>query len=444
MPDGPVSFRVAVTEGDVGSPDVRLPFSLAGTTFVLDIEAVPAAAFRDGWVAVRSQPGDVVAVCPDDACSSHPGFVRTNVRLSDGRATGVRVTIAKAYGDARIWVEDLGFVPGTALGSACGNGLDDDDDGRVDYGEDPGCAFSNDDTETGGSHAVGLSPALYYANPRIADVQGMASESPLLGRSVTIDGGEMVVVRVSVDGLYVTDVGETRGYDSLFAYNFNTPQGVRVCDRLIALAGIVGEFYGYTELGFPSWTRDPAWPRPLLPSGPGECPVPEPTELTVAVLDDAAAMESLECGLAQVTGGTITPRFHDCDARANGGNGNGAIDFGTVEETCADTCDDELDCTEASQYRRYGQFGIATAGATPAERRKVLVLARDSMPDFDARDHAGETAAVVRGTMKQVEFLNIPWILEVRCRDDLVFTGDVRPMWEACVTPPDDGEGYAR
>ena len=431
LPPGPLGFRVALTAGDPGGPEARLPFTLAGVSYTLDIEALPAAAFREGWVAIRVQPGDILAV-------NSPGAIRSNIQLHGGRATGVTVTIAKAYGDTRIWVEDLGFVPGPSVGSACANGIDDDGDGFTDYGSDPGCAYSNDDAESEGSHAVGLSPLLHFANPRIADVQGMTSVPPLDGRSVTIDAGDMVVTRVSVDGLYVTDISETRGYNHMFAFNFNTPAGVRVCDKLTTLSGIVGEFYGYTELTFPSWTRNRDWPRPERPS-PAECLVPEPTEITGRMLDDGAAMESLEAGLVQVSGGRITPRFEDCDY-----NDNDDIDWDTPEEDCAADCDAALDCSELTQYRTYGQFSLSTPGATAAERGKIQVLTREAVPDFDALAHAGETVALMRGTLSQVEFLDVPWILEVRCRDDLVLSGAVKPMHEACVGPVPEDEDYTR
>jgi hypothetical protein len=430
MPDGPRSFAVRVTDGDVGSTSARLPFSSVGRTYTLNITAVPDGSVDSGWVALRIIPGDIVSV-------EYPGAVQTNVPLVGGRATDVRVTVARAYGDARIWALDLGFVPGPPIGAACNNGRDDDGDGRIDYGDDPGCAFSNDDDEGDGSQAVGLTPTLFFENPRIGDVQGFASESPLLGRTVTIDRGDMVVTRVSVEGLYVTDVTETRGYNHLYAFNFNTPAGVRICDRLTALQGIVGEFYGYTELGYPSWTRDRDQVRPILPASRDECPVPDPTELTAAIMDDARAMESLEAGLVQITDGVITDRFDNCDL-----NGNGQIDWDTAEEVCRDECDAAADCTELLQYRQYGQFGV-TFG-TGSAQRKINVVTRDSYPDFDGYAQHGRTVRLLRGTLKQLSFLNIPWILEIRCRDDLTMTGTPPPMWQACVPPPTEDDGYTR
>ncbi|MBI5490011.1 MAG: hypothetical protein HY905_21940 [Deltaproteobacteria bacterium] len=440
MPEGPRSFRVAVTAGDVGSSTVRLPFSLVGLPYTVRIDAQPAGEFAEGWVAVRAEPGDVLSVTTPDPADS----IRSNVRLHGGAAGDVVVTVAKAYGDTRIWVEDAGFVPGPASGSACGNDVDDDGDGRTDYPDDPGCAYSNDQSESGGSHAVGMTGVLYFANPRIADVQGLSSVPSLVGRAVTIDEGDLVVVGVMVDALVVTDVSETRGYNSLLAYNYNTPAGIRVCDKLDALSGIVGEFYGLTELGFPSWIRDPDWPRPELPSGPAECPVPEPTELVATVLDDAIQLESLESSLVQVTGGVVTARFEDCDAVENGGNGNGSIDFDTPEEVCADDCSTALDCTELTSFDRYGQFGLATPPEPgTGEQRKVLVVARGAAPDFDVRANAGATLPLVRGILSEVSFLD-QRVVELRCRDDLVVEGSPKPMWEACVSPPEDDEGYTR
>jgi hypothetical protein len=52
----------------------------------------------------------------------------------------------------------------------------------------------------------------------------------------------------------VTDLSEqASGYNSLFAFNFNTPARMRVCDQVVYLAGTVSEFFGFTELSFPSY-----------------------------------------------------------------------------------------------------------------------------------------------------------------------------------------------
>ncbi|MDI7267087.1 MAG: hypothetical protein QME96_03725 [Myxococcota bacterium] len=437
---GPAAFRVRVTDGDRGGPEAeaRLEFSTEGVAFTLEISAVQPPAGWSGWVALRSEPGEIVSV-------RAPGAIRGNVPLAGEAVATAEVSVAKGYGDTYIWAADIGFVPGPVVGSQCGDGIDNDGDGRTDFGDDPGCAWSNDDSETPGSFAVGVSEPLHFANPRVSDVQGRSFTSPLEGRAVTIDAGTLVVTRVSTSGLYVTDISEDRDYTSLFAYNYNTPHRVRVCDRLVAVGGIVSEFYGLTELVFPSWTLDPSVRRAApLPAGPDECPVPEPVELDAVTLRNPRAMESLESALVAVVGGTITRNFVDCDY-----NRNRSIDWDRLDEReCADTCDADPDCTERSQFRRYGQFGVVLPGATPAGRAKVFVVTREAIPEeeFDpsVEDHRGRTVALVRGTLQHIEFLGVPWIVEIRCRDDLVLEGAALPMWRACVPPVDDDEGYAR
>ena len=47
----------------------------------------------------------------------------------------------------------------------------------------------------------------------------------------------------------------------MYAFNFNTPPGLRVCNRLSALSGTASEFFGFTEISFPSYevgTVDPS------------------------------------------------------------------------------------------------------------------------------------------------------------------------------------------
>ncbi len=433
---GPAAFDVHVTSGNRGSPEARLEFSTEGVAFTVEISAVRPPAGWSGWVALRSEPGEIVSV-------RAPGTIRGNVFLDGETVVAVEVSVAKGYGDTYIWAADIGFVPGPVVGSGCGDGIDNDGDGRTDFGDDPGCAWSNDDSETRGSFAVGVSEPLHFANPRVSDVQGRSSNSPLEGRAVTIDAGTLVVTRVSTSGLYVTDISEDRGYAGLFAYNYNTPHRVRVCDRLAALGGIVSEFYGLTELLFPSWTLDPSVRRAApLPAGPDECPVPEPVELDAGTLRNPRAMESLESALVAVAGGTITENFVDCDY-----NRNRSIDWDLRDEQeCADTCDADPDCTERSQFRRYGQFGVVLPGPAPAERAKVFVVTREAIPEqqFNPEHYRGRTVALVRGTLQHIDFLGVPWIVEIRCRDDLVLEGAALPMWRACVPPVDDDEGYAR
>ena len=176
LPPGPTSFRVTVTAGDPGAADRRLEFSLTGVEYTIGIEARETADFGDGWVTVRAEPGDVVSIAtpaPADVRQRPAARGRGRRRARDG---------GQAYGDTRIWVEDLGFS--RPAGSTCGNGEDDDGDGRRTIGRSAARTERSDGSRR--SHAVG-ERVLYYANPRIADA-GVVLRPALVGRSVTIDG----------------------------------------------------------------------------------------------------------------------------------------------------------------------------------------------------------------------------------------------------------------
>jgi hypothetical protein len=62
---------------------------------------------------------------------------------------------------ARLWVEDLGYLPDTTDGKAdpAANGKDDNGDGLIDFPADPGCAFADDDTEEARDVCRGNIPA---------------------------------------------------------------------------------------------------------------------------------------------------------------------------------------------------------------------------------------------------------------------------------------------
>ncbi|MFO0671827.1 MAG: hypothetical protein U0235_19760 [Polyangiaceae bacterium] len=84
------------------------------------------------------------------------------------------VDLLAAYGDTRIWAEDLGYEPGNASGKPrCSDGVDNDNDGLVDFPADPGCSAADDETENPGTFATGAGRPLFFAYPRVADVRGV-------------------------------------------------------------------------------------------------------------------------------------------------------------------------------------------------------------------------------------------------------------------------------
>src|SRR5678816_3004148 len=94
----------------------------------------------------------------------------------------IRDRIRNARGPTRIWAEDIGYVPGDPTNPddvpKCANGIDDDEDGEPDFPRDPGCAFANDTTENGGTFAAGVSEPVRFAQPHVADFQGVGSATP--------------------------------------------------------------------------------------------------------------------------------------------------------------------------------------------------------------------------------------------------------------------------
>src|SRR5262249_51137346 len=133
------------------------------------------------------------------------------------------VTIVAAFGQTRIWAQDIGYVPtdvSKVANPACADGADNDLDGLVDYPADPGCFSPNDDDETSGTGATGVSDVIYYARPRIADVRGATTTSgtgtPFPNEQVDIDTGydlgsnvfkwDTVVTGLASDGFFATDL----------------------------------------------------------------------------------------------------------------------------------------------------------------------------------------------------------------------------------------------
>lgn len=438
-PNAPSTVRVTTVAGDPGSIEAPLVYGETPVRFVFDLEVLARdGRVLDGWngsLRVTTRPGGVALLSGVD------GIVQRNVPITAGRASGVVVDVARAFGRARIWFEDVGFVPVDPAGAACANGIDDDGDGRTDYPDDFGCAFANDGDEGEGSGAAGVSGPLFFANPTLGDVQGYQSISPLTNESVTVDRGVMVVTRVTTDGFMLTDIDASsvaRGYNHLFAFNFSTPQFLRVCDEVLDIQGIVTEFFGYTELGFPSWSRVRYEDEMLTP-----CRVPTPALITEERLLSAAGMESVEAGLVRVENGTIARRFgpeppptgSDCDL-----NGDGGVSFDGPEGDCSDACEMDPECSEWNQFVEFGQWSVVLSPGGP----KIYVVSRDDVPEFDPFRMRGQPIRSVTGTLRHVEFLDPAWIMEPRCAADIVVDGEPAPSNLACVEPrtggPDEPE----
>jgi hypothetical protein len=396
----------------------------------------------DGIVRLRVEPGTVTSVLGT-------GAVGRNIRMKGGKAQGT-VNVTAMYGPTRLWVEDVGYVPAPAgKRPACANGKDDDGDVLIDYPADPGCAFADDDSEEGGTFATGISLPVQYELPRISDVQG-TSETPYPYEAVEIDANRpkpLVVTRVSSDGFYVTDLSEQdTGYNAIFAFNFSTPPGMRVCDRVTYLTGTVSEFFGFTELGFPSYKLD----YPI--DGKEDCQVPEPVLLDEARIADAVAMEKVESNLVRIEGFKVAKNFGpkpvvnnipDADHSNCDLNGDGQVDFASqAEGACSKACDGSPDCSEWTSYSARGNFKVSKNGT-------MIQIQTGTVPSFDPTAHKGEVLTAVAGTLRNFSGGTLNWTIETRCPDDLVCNSkgcvpQELPSTKACVrlrTTDDNDQG---
>lgn len=178
-------------------------------------------------VRVFVQPGEIV-----------PG-ISTEATVIDGRIDRVGIDVNFAFGSTKVWVEDT-------LGA-------------------------------GASYVTGVSQELvWFEGARVRSVQECDREaggtcrgnspdffrSPLEGRFVRMHRhhagqGDLVITGVTNEGLFVTDTSEPNDFEfgSLYVYNHSRPEGLQRGQRLNNIAGNVSEFFGLTELGFPSWER---------------------------------------------------------------------------------------------------------------------------------------------------------------------------------------------
>ncbi len=339
-----------------------------------------------------------------------------NIELVSGMTQQeVQVPIIGAFGEAHIWADDIGYEPAPPNRNpppACSNGIDDNGNHLIDYPADPGCYAPTDDDENLGSYAAGASETLHFQAPRIPLVRGYDPASNGYGNAtafphqqITIDTGwrggttyafSTVVIGLTAAGFYVEDLqngpdDKPTGYNGLYAYNFSTPPFMRVCDRVQLMGGTASDFYGYTELNYPTWQLE-FWNPAERP-----CLVPEPTDLTPVDLNNNNRLWQVEATLVRVQttapAGTqeahVAKHFgpgdvpHVPDAQCPSGqmppcyvpdethsncdfNHSGKLDFtDPAESACATACagscsapPTDLECSEWSQYESQNDFEI--------------------------------------------------------------------------------------
>lgn len=489
--------------------DAPQPFKLV--VRALDRFGNPDPSFN-GYVRISAKPGAVEPV-------TGAGGDGRNLKLTDGASEEVAVSVTNAYGTTYILADDIGYQPADALGEPrpqCANGIDDDGDGLIDFPADDGCAFANDGTEAGGTYEQGASHPIFYQLPRIADARGLrclmagdgsvscsgSGRTPYPGQQLFLDTGyhdkrdedgiiiadydfDLVVTRIATNGFYVTDTSDTRGgFNSAFAFNFNAPPGMRVCDRLKSFAGTAGEFFGLTQISYPTWTLE-EWRK-----GDRPCGVPEPRVLMPSDIEPTSLLpltSSLvrvrhqlnDAGVA-LSEVRITPKFGpgympcvnelgepldvrsciddplsrfvpaveagtDCDLNHDGEiqfflpklPGDNGPSKESKEGVCSKTCQADAECTEYSNFASRSTFRLTAVDALGV--KSAIQANATAAAEFHPLEQKGQPLKSFTGTL---HFFSggAQYTIEARCQDDIVVDMNAEPLPPdaACVFPRTD------
>jgi len=458
---------VTRTSGDPGADKKRIPIQFTtGPTYTYRLEMHRADGSLDdafdGWVRVSVKPGTILPL-------------QRNVHMVGGVADNVPVTVVASYGDAHVWVEDLGYLPASATGTKtpqCANGIDDNKNFWIDFPADPGCFAPDDDDENVGSMAAGTSDTIYFARPRVADVRGVAQNNgtgtAFPHEQVVVDTGyskddgsfafDVIVTRIASDGFYVTDVQDqnARGFASVFAYTFSPPQKLAICDRLKSFTGTASDFFGFTEVGFPTWQVD--FYNPSNPTRP--CLCPEPRVLAVSELSDLATLFRYESALVRLqAGGPVTLHLgghfgaapvpldpmtmaytpkndaSNCDL-----NADGKLDFSDPPEAkCNDACTADVECSEYTNFLSQSQFALVLTTTMPMMQVGKIQANASSDPSFDPVINKGAPLGAFTGTLRYFSG-GQQFTIQARCADDIIQDpmGTGMPSDKACIRPRPD------
>lgn len=450
----------------VGTATKPLPLVVGKPlSFKFKVTALDAAGNTDPtvtrYVRISSKPGAIDPLTGPDTDGR-------NVLLKNGESATIEAHVSNAYGPTYIVADDLGYVPADPLRDPppqCANGIDDDGDGKIDFPADEGCAFANDDDEREGTYGAGTSAPIFFALPRIADIRGLTCD-PSLGCSgngatpyprqqIQLDTGlrdngsftfDTVVTRVAADGFYVTDLGEdltadptlaarfAAGFSSIFAFNFNAPPRMRTCDRMKTYGGTANEFFGFTQISYPTWTLEEWDPSKRI------CLVPEPERLTPSLIKDTPSLLRRSAGFVRVETAPdgsqkakVTPKFGPGDVQKTPAgaygptpdasncdfNKDGKITFapGDPENDCNAACAADPECTEWSNFATRSTFRITVTDSNGA----IAAVQADATASagFDPVAMKGKEIRHFAGTL---HFFSggAQYTIQARCKDDII------------------------
>ncbi len=475
---GAQSFSVEVLrpegENALGSKLTPIPYAGNAAPFRIDLkvqaigwDGKPDTSY-EGRLLIDARPG---VVFPNEF----------NVLKGEGT---VSIQLSNAFGPTHIWLEDCGVrrVPKKANCTL---------EERQAYL--PECL----QTFQPGTLATGVSPTIYFsqpsipqiqatfdnttsslislqgdrcaslADPRYVDTTNLTGQQLLgvpraqriapVGNMVNVTAGEMIVTAIDNEGFYLSDMSPEAvagGFNGLFVFNFNYPEGLQVGDRLLQLQGVPSEFSGSTQLTNPFWIRDTGGPyRDKLPKPFFISPQLYQASIgrTGANINTQLDLERLEGGLVCMENLVVPGRFQLCDL-----NKDGRIDrFGeTDEKACETACYNDPNCFEGSSYGQFQQWGALVGGIDLAvvcnddmpcvegsfcnpntntcnAVQKIALSTSNAIPAFRpdtyvadklAKGEAPETMAVT-GNLLQVLASRPVWLIQPRGAEDVVFGG---------------------
>ena len=439
-----------------------------------------------GGVNISIRPGKLVG----------EGLGGTTLDFRAGVSQLLSLEIIHSHGQARIWVEDCGTAE--AVGSfATGvseplwfsgptltqiqRTQDNTTSPLVPSRPDP-CSIAADQRygiatdEDGTARYIG---PIYDGEGKLLDDAG----PPLLGQFLIVERGELVVTALDNSGFFVTDIAPIDprdGFNHIYVFNFNYPDGLIVGDRLTRLRGSPIEFTGTTQLQQPSWERAPRDPAASMPA-----PVHIPAALYASSIrtygqnrSEQLALERLESALVCMDNLAPARRFRidlpqfaleqssNCDVTNSGGVNRGGTFVGNApigeldispelaaacqltgyipanpaEYCCERACFIDFGCTEQSSFIVYGQWAAEVYGrydsaddpTAPSTPIKIAITTRDAAPDFDPLAFGAQQAAKpigerstlkVVGNLRHVLAARPVWVLIARGPNDIEIDG---------------------
>jgi hypothetical protein len=228
-----------------------------------------------------------------------------------------------------------------------------------------------------------------------------------------------------------------------------------VCDRVQVLSGTSADFYGYTELNYPTWQLE-YWDPSARP-----CLVPEAVVLGVADLTNDNRLWSLEATLTRIqTAGTVSvhvaSHFGPEDVpvvngvytpSANASNcdydHNGKINYEDSastpsEDLCSNVCGSsgtDLECSEYSAYASQNDFELIMTDSSDSSEGRIQGDASSAIL-FDPVASRGKTIGAFTGVVSYFSG-GTQFTINVRCDDDVIANPNdpPNPSNVACVNP---------